>query len=92
MLKVTERASKELKQVLEGAIKEPDQLLRLVTDLEGNYKLTLDTEREGDQVVEHEGTKIMVISPEISTELEGAVLDSQDTPVGPVLTISRGDT
>ncbi|MFN3974641.1 MAG: hypothetical protein ACK4K2_05135 [Dehalococcoidia bacterium] len=89
MLTVTERASRELKQVLDNVEREANQCLRLITDPQGNFRLTLDVERENDQVVKHEDEAVLLIEHGISQHLEGAVLDVEDTPAGPALVISR---
>jgi Fe-S cluster assembly iron-binding protein IscA len=84
MLTVTENARTVLKEILENAEAQPEQSLRLIEE-EGNYGLALDTKQEGDQVVEHEGTTVLLVGAEIKTELEDIVLDLQDTPGGPRL-------
>lgn len=84
MLTVTESACQALKSILESTEPQPEQSLRLVED-QGDYRLTLDTEREGDQVVEHAGETVLLVESEVRTELESIVLDLQDTPQGPQL-------
>ena len=49
-----------------------------------------DDEQEGDQVVEHEGSKILLVRAELTTQLEGVTIDCQDTPEGPQLVLSKG--
>jgi len=52
--------------------------------------LVLDKEKEGDQVVEtEEGTKILLIGPDLVSALEGFVVDYQETPEGADFTISK---
>jgi len=85
MLSVTENARKALQEILKNAEAQPEQSLRLVED-EGSYGLTLDTEQDGDQVVEHEGATVLLVGAEIKEGLAGIVLDLQDTPEGPRLT------
>jgi len=84
MLTVTDDARKALKSVLDNAETQAEQALRLVEE-EGKYQLTLDTEREGDQVVEHEEATVLLVGTEIKAQLESTVLDLQDTPQGPRL-------
>lgn len=45
---------------------------------------------EGDQVTEQEGTQIYV-APELAEPLAGSVLDVEDTPEGPQLTLVPQD-
>ena len=42
-----------------------------------------------DQVVEHEGTNVLVVEEKLATSLEGVTLDTQDTPEGPKLVVSQ---
>ena len=84
MLTVTESARKALKNMLDSAEAQPEQSLRLVEE-QGNYGLTLDTKREDDQVVEHEGATVLLVGADVKTQLESVVLDLQDTPGGPRL-------
>lgn len=87
-LEVTPRASAALKDVLDSTEHEPQQILRLVQDPEGNLGLALDVERDGDQVVEHQGARTMAIDSGISERLSGITLDVQDSPKGELFTLS----
>ena len=87
-LAVTTRASAALKQVLDSTQHDPKEILRLVQDPEGNLGLALDTQKEGDQVVEFSGDKTLVIDQEISDRLEGVTLDIQESPQGETFTLS----
>lgn len=87
-LMVTERASAHLRTLLESIEHEPDQLLRVAVSDAGSLGLVLDSQREGDQVIEHENTPILVIEAALSEFLSGAVLDVKDTPEGPRLSLS----
>jgi Fe-S cluster assembly iron-binding protein IscA len=51
--------------------------------------MVLDRETEGDQVVESEGVKILLLGTEIAQALEGMVIDYQETPEGASFTISK---
>jgi Fe-S cluster assembly iron-binding protein IscA len=89
-LTVTERASAALKELLEVHDHESAQVLRLISDGEGNHGLQLDEVREEDQIVEHGGETVMVIDPALSDDLTGNVLDLKETPSGGVnLTLYR---
>ena len=92
MLQVTEGASQELKRILESVSREPEQFLRLVVDQAGGLRLALDSEREGDQVVENEGTKVMFIEPGIVEQMKGVTLDFKDTAEGAQLILDRGNS
>ena len=88
-LNVTQQAAAALKQYLESQDREENQVLRLVSDREGNHSFTLDTPNPGDQVVEHQGETVMVIEPEISEDLTDNVLDLTETPTGIGLTLYK---
>ena len=88
MFNVTERACQELKLTLKTYATEPEQVLRLSPGPQGFF-LTLDIEREGDEVITWEGEKVLLIGSDIMPFVEGATLDCIDTPEGPRLTISR---
>ena len=90
MVTVTERAHEELKKILLAAdISEPEIGLRLTPTEPGQLGLIPDNEREGDQVVEYEGSKVLLVGTELTESLEGITIDCQDTPEGPRLIISQ---
>lgn len=89
MIMVTDRAAEELRNALVAVGPEPEQILRLIYTADSGFALTLDVEREGDQVVESEGQKVLAISTEITTAVTGATIDVRDTDSGPRLIISR---
>lgn len=49
----------------------------------------LDKEAEGDQVVEHEGAKALLVAPDLAPMVEGITLDVRETPEGPRLVMSK---
>lgn len=55
----------------------------------GPFTLTVDREQAGDQVVEHDGAKVLLVDQSVSTQLDGATLGTTDTPDGRRLTINR---
>ena len=87
MVLVTNRAAEVLRATLQKADPEPGQALRLVPRPEGRFRLRLDDERKGDQVVKAAGEKILVMSPDAAEALSGAVIDTRDTEEGPKLAI-----
>ena len=88
MVSVTEGACRELKKILSEKVDWPGARLRLVDRGQGNIGLGIDIEQAGDQVVEYQGTKVLVIEPELATSLTGITLDIDDTPEGAELVIS----
>ena len=87
MLTVTERAKQELKKAL-SAHPSGYAAFRMVLSGQRKFDLALDREREGDQVVEHEGCKVLLVSGEIRDALEGSSIDCRETAEGPCLVIS----
>ncbi len=86
MLNVTDKAAASLKESLDLSRKSDSDVLRLTPRAEG-FGLALDEEREGDQVVAHEGSSVLVIQADLSQELDGATVDLVDTPGGEQLII-----
>jgi Fe-S cluster assembly iron-binding protein IscA len=91
MLTVTESAKQLLKETLRENSDDPETSIRLSIKEEGQFGIALDVESAGDQVVEHDGDKVLLVAPALSTVLEGRTLDVQDTKEGPRLVISQGN-
>jgi Fe-S cluster assembly iron-binding protein IscA len=89
MLTVTEGAKQLLKEMRRVHSDDPEACLRLSVDSDGQFGLALDSALEEDQVVEHEGAKVLLVTPGLATALEGNTLDVQDTADGPKLVISK---
>jgi len=90
MVTVTERAKEELKDILLAAeVSEPEISLRLAPTAPGQFGLVPDKEQEGDQIVEHEGTKVLLVEAELVAPLEGVTIDCQDSPEGPRLVMTK---
>jgi Fe-S cluster assembly iron-binding protein IscA len=90
MLIVTEDAKKLLKETLREHSEDPEDSIRLSLKEERQFGIVLDNESDGDQVIEHEGDKVLLVAPELATVLEGLKLDVQNTEEGPKLFISKG--
>ena len=90
MVMVTERAKEELGNILASAgASDPEVGLRLTPTAPGQFSLTTDNEREADQVVEHGGSKVLLIGTELTESLEGVTIDCQDSPEGPRLVMTK---
>lgn len=89
MLTVTENAKQLLKETLLAHTDDPESGLRLTLDPPGRLGLVLSTEGYGDQVVEHEGAKVLLVAPELAPVVDGITLDVQDTADGPKLVITK---
>jgi len=88
MLEVTDNAKRYLQQLMPAHTDEPDACVRL-TSKAGQLGLALGKEEKGDQIVEHEGSKVLLVGQELSDQVDGVTLDVQDTPDGPRLAVFR---
>ena len=61
--------------------------MRLAAVEEGQLGLSIDVEMPGDQVVEHDGCKVLLVEDGLATALDGIVLDVEDAPEGARLAI-----
>ncbi|MEX0785713.1 MAG: hypothetical protein WD939_03660 [Dehalococcoidia bacterium] len=90
MLTVTDKAAATLKEALEANSSEESQVLRLAPSPEG-FGLAMDEERDGDHVVEHDDRKVLVVAEDVAQALDGATVDSVETPEGQRLVIQSPD-
>ena len=89
MIGVTDRAKQELKKLLANNVDNPLAGLRLTTNESQQLGLGIDIEREDDQVVEHDGSKVLIVEKELADSLIEVSLDVEDTPEGPKLVIAK---
>jgi Fe-S cluster assembly iron-binding protein IscA len=87
MLTVTDGARKQLKEILSGKVDNPLAGLRLTHSSPGEFALNVDIELPCDQVVEHEGSKVLLVEQALADSLDGVTLDVQDTADGPELIV-----
>jgi hypothetical protein len=90
---VTERAKEYLLDMkLSANMNQPDVGLGLQAVSTGEWQLFPDKAAEGDQVVEHGGTKVLLIGADASDTLGDGHLDCQETAPGQVqFVLTRGD-
>ncbi|MBI2860535.1 MAG: hypothetical protein HYX91_03390 [Chloroflexi bacterium] len=91
MITVTDSAKEILKGILEEHTDDPEVGLRLSPEPSGQLGLTLSKEEGGDQVVEHEATKVLLVSPELAPMVDGMRLDAQQGPEGLKLVMSKAE-
>lgn len=91
MLTVTESARQILKETLQEHSDDPETGIRLSVQEGGQFGIALDSESEGDQVVEHEGAKVLLVASALSNVLEGRTMDVHETEEGPKLYITKGN-
>jgi Fe-S cluster assembly iron-binding protein IscA len=87
MITVTERAKRELKALLINSEADPEEGLRLLPRQDGLFALAIDTEMSGDQVVEYENYKVLLVGIEYFKILDGKTIDCQETTKGTALLI-----
>jgi len=92
MINVTERAKQVLKNILSEKVDWPDARLRLMDRGQGNLGLGIDLEAEGDRIVEYDGVKVLVVNPDLDSNLKEITLDVHDTDEGAELVISERAT
>jgi len=87
VISVTEHAKQVLKSILIDMEADPDEGLRLLPSPKGEFVLALDSPRSGDEVVEYEGSKVLLIGVEYFRFLNGKTVDCEDTEDGEVLLV-----
>lgn len=92
MLTVTSEAKQLLLEALLANTDDPEVGLRLALGPGGQLALVLDKEAEGDQVVEHEGSKVLLVGAELAFVVDGVTIDVRDTEDGPRLIVLRPET
>ena len=89
---VTDSAKAELKRVLGTYSLESGRGFRLVTppawEGEGDFGIVIDVEKDGDEVVELDGARLLMVDQALAERLSGAVMDFKDSPpAGPRFTL-----
>ena len=79
MIKVTERAKQVLKNLLSQKVSWNYARLRLIDRGQGVLGLGIDIDLPGDQVVEYQGIKVLVVEAELAERIQGITLDVDDT-------------
>jgi len=88
MIQVSEKAKIELRRMLAEKVDNPLAGIRLVRGTApGFYGLAVDIEMPGDQVVMHNGYKVLLADKELSEHLDGATIDVQETEEGKGLVV-----
>lgn len=89
---VTRAAKEKLVEGLSELTQDPEMVVRMAMSSGAPRELefTLDTERQGDQVVFDEGgAKVLLIAAELSQAMLGLVMDYVETPDGAGFTLER---
>jgi hypothetical protein len=89
MVEVTNTAAGLLLASIEASSLQDDQSLRLVHQPDVGYALAVDSAQEDDQIHETEGRSVLLVAPDVAEQLEEAVIDVEQGPQGPRLTIQQ---
>jgi Fe-S cluster assembly iron-binding protein IscA len=87
MIKVTKGARQELNRILLSTVDMPQARLRLFPREQGELGLGIDIEMPGDELVEYEGSAVLVVDKSLASNLEGVILDVDNTQDGAELVI-----
>jgi Fe-S cluster assembly iron-binding protein IscA len=84
MVHITDRAKDVLLQKKEEAnTQDPRIGLRITTQPTGEVTLVIDREREGDEVVIHRDSTVLVVAADVSASvLQGRTIDCLETEAG----------
>ncbi|MFH1652004.1 MAG: hypothetical protein ABID87_07900 [Chloroflexota bacterium] len=87
MIEITEPAKQELKKLLEANVDWPGACLRIIDRGGGKLGLGVDIRSPGDEVVEHEGSVLVIVDAGLAGRLKKVTLDTEDTGRGTSLVI-----
>jgi len=89
MISVSESARQELKKILSSNVDNSYALLRLIDRGQGRLGLGIDIELPGDEVIEYEGSALLLVERRLATSLKGITIDTDDTAEGPQIVIQE---
>ncbi len=89
MLTVTDSACATLANILETNNAPENVALRLGAAPQGGLGLAPDAPATEDQSYDHEGRTVLVVAPDLLTQLDGVILDTEQGENGPQLAIKR---
>jgi len=89
VITVTDNAKQRLKEIISAKSDSEELGLRLVRNESGQFALVFDEEATDDLVVKHDESKILLVGKDLVDNLEGVVIDREDTPQGSSLVITR---
>jgi hypothetical protein len=75
MVKVTDKAKEELKNMLLLHAKDTQACIMLACGSLGQFGLMLGKPKDGDEVIQHKGRGILIIGSEFKSVLDGAILN-----------------
>ena len=88
MIRVTEGAKQEFKKMLTANTDDSEACLRISADEQRGIGIAIDKEKQGDRVIEHEGSKLLLVEKAVAYTLQGITIDVEDTPEGAKLILT----
>jgi len=88
MLNVSERAAEALHATLDENRNEPDDVLR-IEQTDTGLALAIGSQRDGDQLIDHDDVTILAIDPAVSQALDGATIDAVESQGGVQLVLTH---
>ena len=89
MLVITESARQELRKILSSSVDNSYALLRLMDRGKGRLGLGIDIELPGDEVIEYEGSALLLVERKLARNLKGVTIDTDDTAEGTQIVIHK---
>jgi len=89
VITITEKATEELKSIQQSQGLAEGQALRLVWQPGMGFGLAIDEVQQDDQVVRSGEDDVLLIGTDIADALDGATIDSEESPEGARLIISK---
>ena len=86
---VTDNAKEQLRERLLDHTSDPEIVLRLELRSPENFGLALDRQAEGDQVIEYEGSKVLLIGEDVADLADKLILSVEDAAEGPKLVVLK---
>ncbi len=89
MLTVTDTARATLAGMLETNNAPEEIALRLAPSQQGGLGLTPDKPADADTTFDHGGRTVLCVQPDLVGQLEGVVIDTEESDNGPQLALKR---
>ena len=88
MIQVTERARETFKNQLEDLIERPGVMLR-IGSTDSGLEIFLDTLKDDDRIIEHDGRAVLLIDQEASETLADTTIDVEEHADGAHFVVRR---
>ena len=90
MVTVTERAKEKLRELLQTETDDPSVSLRLASAPSGEFGMFADRERDDDQIVEYDGSAVLLVDQKVASTIGDATIDDDESAPDPRLVMTRG--